>query len=194
MGSSLYDFSGFIGSIIAGLLALVAGYMVYRGATRAAEHQVAAMNAQIEAVRQQNRYLRNENQRRLAQDGVVAVKLLRSILGLIREDVTKLSQLLDQPQYVGPNRLVPASYRQLIYKPALSLVWDDLGACGSQVISNYLILDAKLSAFMRIQVYTVDVIQNELQAIVNILDALDRELESDAARHNHVLSETSQQD
>ena len=80
MVSSLYDFSGIIGSIIAGLLALVAGYTVYRGATRAAEQQVAAMNAQTEAVRQQNRYLRNENQRRLAQDGVVAVKLLRSVL------------------------------------------------------------------------------------------------------------------
>jgi hypothetical protein len=194
MVSSLYDFSGFIGSIIAGLLALVAGYIVYRGATRAAEQQVAAMNAQTEAVRQQNRYLLNENQRRLAQDGVVAAKLLRSVFGLIRDDVTKLSQLLAQPQYVGPNRLVPASYRQLIYKPALSLVWDDLGACGSQVISNYLTLDAKISAFMRTQIYTVDVMQNELQMIIDILDALDRELEGGAARHNNVLSETWQRD
>lgn len=194
MVSSLYDFSGIIGSIIAGLLALVAGYTVYRGATRAAEQQVAAMNAQTEAVRQQNRYLRNENQRRLAQDGVVAVKLLRSVLGCIRDDVIKLGQLLAQPQYVGPNRLVPASYRQLLYKPALRLVWDDLGACGSEVISNYLMLDAKISAFTRTQVYTIDVIQNELQIIVNILDALDRELENDAARHNDVLSETLQRE
>jgi hypothetical protein len=73
-------------------------------------------------------------------------------------------------------------------------VWDDLGACGSEVVSNYLILDAKLSAFMRTQVYTVDVIQNALQIIVNILDALDRALESDAARHNNVLSETLQRE
>jgi hypothetical protein len=43
-------------------------------------------------------------------------------------------------------------------------------------------------------VYSVDIIKNELQIITNILDFLERELETDAARCNAVLLDTSQQD
>jgi hypothetical protein len=148
---------------------------------------VAAVNAQTEAVRQQNRDLRNEGRRRLAQNGIVAVKLLDGVLEIIRTDVDELKRLLNQTQYFGTNRQAPSNYRQMIYKPPLSIVWDDLGACGTLVISNYILLDAKISQFARTQIHSVDVIQNELQIIINILDALGRELESDAARHNAVL-------
>jgi hypothetical protein len=187
MFGALYDFCRDQGSIIAGLLALVAGYIAFRGATRAAQQQVAAVNAQTEAVRQQNRDLRNEGRRRLAQNGIVAVKLLDGVLEIIRTDVDELKRLLNQTQYFGTNRQAPSNYRQMIYKPPLSIVWDDLGACGTLVISNYILLDAKISQFARTQIHSVDVIQNELQIIINILDALGRELESDAARHNAVL-------
>jgi hypothetical protein len=187
MFGALYDFCRDQGSIIAGLLALVAGYIAFRGATRAAQQQVAAVNAQTEAVRQQNRDLRNEGRRRLAQNGIVAVKLLDGVLEIIRTDVDELKRLLNQTQYFGTNRQAPPNYRQMIYKPPLSIVWDDLGACGTLVISNYILLDAKISQFARTQIHSVDVIQNELQIIINILDALGRELESDAARHNAVL-------
>ena len=60
MFSALYDFCRDQGSIIGGLLALAAGYLVFRGATRAADRQVSAAHAQTEALRQQNRDLRNE--------------------------------------------------------------------------------------------------------------------------------------
>jgi hypothetical protein len=187
MFGALYDFCRDQGSIIAGLLALVAGYIAFKGATRAAQQQVAAVNAQTEAVRQQNRDLRNEGRRRLAQNGIVAVKLLDGVLEIIRTDVDELKRLLNQTQYFGTNRQAPSNYRQMIYKPPLSIVWDDLGACGTLVISNYILLDAKISQFARTQIHSVDVIQNELHIIINILDALGRELESDAARHNAVL-------
>jgi hypothetical protein len=80
MFSALYDFCRDQGSIIGGLLALAAGYLVFRGATRAADRQVSAAHAQTEALRQQNRDIRNENRHRRAQDGIVATKLLASIL------------------------------------------------------------------------------------------------------------------
>jgi hypothetical protein len=52
MHSALYDFFRDQGSIVAGLLALAAGFLAFKGAMRAAEKQVAAANAQTEALRQ----------------------------------------------------------------------------------------------------------------------------------------------
>jgi len=51
MFSTLYDFCRDQGSIIGGLLALAAGYLVFRGTTGTADRQVAAANAQTEALR-----------------------------------------------------------------------------------------------------------------------------------------------
>jgi len=184
MFSTLYDFCRDQGSIIGGLLALAAGYLVFRGTTRTANRQVAAANAQTEALRQQNRDLRNEGQRRQGRDGIVATKLLASVLGIIINDVDKLKELLDHPRYTGTNRIVPTNYRQLLYKPPLNIVWDDLGMCSPDLVGKYLQLDAKLSEFARSQVYAVDIMQNELRVIADILVLLDQELQSDAARHN----------
>src|ERR1700736_3997548 len=192
MFSTLYDFCRDQGSIIGGLLALAAGYLVFRGTTRTADRQVAAANAQTEALRQQNRDLRNEGQRRQGRDAIVATKLL--VLGIIRNDVDKLKELLDHPRYVGTNRIVPTNYRQLLYKPPLNIVWDDLGMCSPDLVGKYLQLDAKLSEFARSQVYAIDIMQNELQVIADILVLLEQELQSDAARHNNLLLETMQQD
>jgi hypothetical protein len=194
MFSALYDFCRDQGSIIGGLLALAAGYLVFRGATRAGDRQVTAAHAQTEALRLQNRDLRNEGRHRQAQDGIVAIKLLASVLTIIRTDVDNLNQLLDQPRYTGTTRIVPPNYRQLIYKPPLTIVWDDLGRCSPDIVGHYLRLDARLSQFARAQVYAVDIMQNELQVIADILALLERDVESDAARHNNLLLETTQQD
>jgi len=187
MLSALYDFCRDQGSIIGGLLALAAGYLVFRGATRAADRQVSAAHAETEALRQQNRDLRNEGRHRQAQDGIVATKLLASVLTITRNDVDNLKQLLDQPRYTGTTRIVPPNYRQLIYKPPLNIVWDDLGRCSPDVVGHYLQLDARLSEFARTQVYAVDIMQNELQVIADILVVLEQAVVSDAARHNSLL-------
>ena len=100
-------------------------------------------------MRHQNRDLRNEARRRQARDGIVATKLVASVLTIIRNDVHNLKQLLDQPRYAGTNRIVPTNYRQLIYKPPLNIVWDDLGMCSPNIIGNYLQLDARLTEFAR---------------------------------------------
>jgi hypothetical protein len=189
----LYNFCRDQGAIIGGLLALAAGYLVFLATTRAAARHVAALTAQTEALRQQNADLRNEGQQRQARDRIVATKLLASVLAIIRNDADNLKQLLDQPRYAGTNRIVPTNYRQLIYKPPLNTVWDDLGMCSPEIIGNYLQLDARLSEFARTQVYAVDIMQTELQVIADILALLERDLESDAAIHNIALSKTAQQ-
>jgi hypothetical protein len=193
MVGAFYDFCRDQGAIIGGLLALAAGFLVFLATTRSADRQVAALTAQTEALRQQNADLRNETRRRQARDGIVATKLLASVLAIIRADVDNLKQLLDQPRYAGTNRIVPTNYRQLIYKPPLNTVWDDLGMCSPEIIGNYLQLDARLSEFARTQVYAVDIMQTELQVVADILTLLEQDLESDAARHDIALSETAQQ-
>jgi len=62
---------------------------------------------------------------------------------IIINDVDKLKELLDQPRYTGTNRIVPTNYRQLLYKPPLNIVWDDLGMCSPDLVGKYLQLDAK---------------------------------------------------
>ena len=194
MFGALYDFCRDQGSIIGGLLALAAGYLVFSSVRRSANQQVAAVNAQTEAVRQQNRDLRDEARHRQARDAIVALKLLGSVLAIIRNDADRLKQLLEQPRHVGTNRIVPTNYRQLLYRPSLGILWDDLGMCSPQTISNYLRLDARLAEFHRSQVYAVDIMQNEVQEISDILESLERELASEAARHNTTVAETLQQD
>lgn len=194
MFSALYDFCRDQGSIIGGLLALAAGYLVFSSVRHAADRQVAAVNAQTEAGRQQNRDLRDEARRREARDAIVALKLLGSVLAIIRNDVDRLKQLLDQPRHVGTNRIVPTNYRQLLYRPSLSILWDDLGMCSPETIGNYLQLDARLAEFARSQVYAVDIMQKEVQGISDIVELLEREVAGTAARHNTTLAETLQQD
>jgi hypothetical protein len=73
----------------------------------------------------------NEGRHRQAQDGIVATKLLASVLTIIRNDVDNLKQLLDQPRYTGTNRIVPPNYRQLISKPPLNIDPISLTVIGS---------------------------------------------------------------
>ena len=192
MFGALYDFCRDQGSIIGGLLTLAAGYLVFSSVRRSANQQVAAVNAQTEAVRQQNRDLLDEARRRQARDAIVALKLLGSVLAIIRNDVDRLKQLLEQPRYIGTNRIVPANYRQLLYRPPLGILWDDLGMCSPETISNYLQLDARLAEFGRSQVYAVDMMQNEVREISEILQLLEHELASETTRHNTTLAETLQ--
>ena len=152
MDSVLYDFFRDQGSIIGGLLALAAGYLAFTGAMRAAEKQVTAANAQTGALRQQNSDLKTESRRRLAREAIIATKLLGSVLLIVRADVAKVTKLLDQPVYFGPNMVAPATIRQLIYQLPLDIVWGNLGVCGTEVVNNYLLLDAKLDEFAKTHV------------------------------------------
>ena len=80
MHSALYEFCRDQGSIIGGLLALATGLPGFQRGVRAAGRQVAAVNAQTEALRQQNSDLKTESRRKLAREGIIAIKLLGSVL------------------------------------------------------------------------------------------------------------------
>jgi len=70
---------------------------------------------------------------------------------IVRTDVAKVTKLLDQPVYFGSNKVAPANIRQLIYQLPLDIVWGNLGVCGTEVVNNYLLLDAKLDEFAKTQ-------------------------------------------
>ena len=139
MDSALYDFFRDQGSIVAGLLALVAGVLAFRGAMRSAEKQVAAVNTQTDALQQQNSDLKTENRRGRAREAIIAIKLLGSVLRIVRGDIAKVKKLVEQPQYFGPNKVAPTSARQIIYQLPLDIVWGNLGVCGTEVVDKYLL-------------------------------------------------------
>jgi hypothetical protein len=80
MFGALYDFCRDQGSIIGGLLALAAGYLVFSSVRRSANQQAAAVNAQTEAVSQQYRDLRDEARHRQARDALVALTRLKHLI------------------------------------------------------------------------------------------------------------------
>ncbi len=188
----LYDFFRDQGGIIAGVIALLAGVVAYLGAMRAAKMQVSAVEQQTNVVRQQNAHLKSETPRRLAHDGIIAVRLLEGVLRRIADDIARLSKLLDQPAYCGPNAVAPADWRKLISKPPLSTVWNNLGICEPEVVYHYLLLDAKIDEFENTAI-GVDNMKNRLADLVNIVKLLQNRLEGVAQRYSGVLADFSQE-
>src|ERR1700689_1215417 len=191
MCSALYEFFRDQGSIIAGLLALAAGIIAYRGARQAAEMQVRAVNKQTEALIHQNTFLKIENVRKLARESLISVRLIEGILSEIKDDIDRLSKLLDQPQYLDqPNAVAPSEWRALIHKPPLAVVWNNIGLCGIEVINKYLLLDRTLDEFANRNVNGVDYIKNSLATITNIVDFLRAELDQTGKCCSAVLADT----
>ena len=163
MSSELWNFFRDQGSIISGLLALLAGIIAFGGARHAAKLQVKAIDQQTEAIRDQNDELKNETRRRQSQEKIVATTLLEGILARISADINQLNKLLDQPRYSQPNVLIPASWKRLIYAPPLSVVWNELGVCGRGVVEKYLELDAEIHEFASYNINSVDATKKSLR-------------------------------
>src|SRR5258706_13780239 len=111
MFSTLYDFCRDQGSIIGGLLALAAGYLVFRGTTRTADRQGAAANAQTEALRQQNRDLRNEGQRRQGRDRVLGTKAPPNGPRILNKYIGQPKEIAGPPSLSRHNQKRPAQFR-----------------------------------------------------------------------------------
>lgn len=165
MHSALYEFFRDQGSILAGILALMAGIIAYLG------------------VWQQSRQLKNEVRRQLARESLIATRLLDGVLSRMQQDVVAVKKLLEQPLYFNnPNAVVPGDWKTLIQKPALSVVWDNLGMCGQSVIDNYLSLDTKIDRFAKREIGGVDYMKNMLAEFTILIDVLRDELAKDARR------------
>src|SRR5215469_7804510 len=183
MFQALYAFFRDQGSIIAGLLALIAGGLAYRGARTAATMQVQAADKQTAALTEQNQSLKRENARMLARESLISVRLLEGVLGGIADDIGRLKKLLDQPQFFGqPNAVAPSDWKDLIRKPPLAVVWDSIGLCGTEVINHYLLLHRTLDEFANRSNSGIDGMKNTLATLTNIIAVLRDELGETAKR------------
>jgi hypothetical protein len=96
---NVYDFLKDQGSLIAGMLALVASFLLYWGGRSSAEAQVAVLKEQTNILREQNEYLIRENRRHLARSSLSAIRLVIGVLGNIKDGVRDLAKILEEPRY-----------------------------------------------------------------------------------------------
>jgi hypothetical protein len=185
---SLYYWCRDQGSLVAGAMALVAGVIAYVGAVHGAKDQAAATNEQTAALRQQNEALKESQRRTLARDGLVAIRMLNSVIDQMQGDIDRVTELLDQPAYSGMNAAAPGSWKTLIQKPPLSVVWITLGNCGREVIDKYLMLDSKIDQFAKDGVHGAQYMRDKLNEFSEIAHFVSAELESDAQKCNAVLA------
>jgi hypothetical protein len=172
------------GSIISGILALIAGVVAYGGAMHAAKIQVAAL-------KEQNAALKGENRRKLARDSIVAIRLLSGVVRGMKDDSKRIRDLLQQPQYMVPNAIAPTDWRQSIAKPPLAVVWNSLGLCGREIIETYLVLDAKVEEFARRDVPAAKYMREQLAGFMGAIDILASELDAEAKRCLDLLAENA---
>jgi hypothetical protein len=174
MWSALYVFFRDEGSIIAGVIALAAGYIAYAGATRAAKIQVDAMTVQTEALKQQNSELKIENRRRLAREEIVAVRLLLGVVKRIGNDC-KNPKLIESPG--------------LKAKPPLSVVWNHLGVCDQEIIEKYLSLDEAIDQSVCLNTNFSRELREKQSELASMAELLIADLDDEMKRGLAVLAE-----
>ena len=127
MWCSIYNFSRDQGSIIAGLMALCAAWIAYRGATTAADRQVAAAQGQVAAAEAQTAYLQHETRRDIARRSMISVNMLFGVLIKLQADIIRLERIVDEPPYSIGKTAVPAPLLKCVRLPDLEIVWGELG-------------------------------------------------------------------
>ncbi len=188
---TLYEIGRDQGSLIGGLLALVAGVIAYCGAWNAAKLQVNAVNIQTAELRKQDTELKNDNRRRLAGTEIGAIKLISSVLNRVTEGITRVENFTDEKARALAGAVLTEDWRNIIRKPALATVLNHLSLCGPDVVDKYLLLDAHLDAFAeRANIVNFDT-QRALEELAKIVEFLNQELSTDAARCYALLEETS---
>jgi hypothetical protein len=168
----LYDWQ----SLLAGVLALIAGIAAYCAGRR-----------QARAVEQQNSELKRAENRRLAREELIAVRLFEADLARIEEDTTRITNTLNHPQYDNPQASVPANYRRMIHKPDITVVWDKLGLCDPETITTYLGLDHKIEQFWETDIGSASWHKQRLGEFATMSKSLRESLASQAHRVEAVL-------
>jgi hypothetical protein len=187
----IYEFLKDQGSIIAGLLALLAGVVAYYGSRKAADLQVKAAEKQTDILREQNTYLVRENRRKLARDSLVAIRLVIGALERIKADTKDLKRRFQEPPHSMPGSPGTATPRdlELISAPAMQLLWQNLGLCGQEVIDKFLLVDKIIHEVKRADNWNVIHITSKLTEINTIIDFLDEELSTEAQKCYSVLKD-----
>jgi hypothetical protein len=181
---TVYDLLKDMGGVIGGLLAFMAGLLAY-----------SAGRAQAKAVREQNRQLKCETKRHLAHEVIVATRLIDGVLSRIDTDISRLNSLIDQPQYKAEQATIPASWKSLIRRPSIAVVWDKLGLCGQDTIKPYLNLEAELEEFQKNNVLGAKFNKEKLQKCSDIVNSLRGFLDAQGKEaHSTILETESEKD
>lgn len=171
------------GSIIAGFLALGAGWLAY-----------SAGLAQAKAVDRQNEELKRTERRRLARSVIVAARLMDGVLSGIKESVDREILRVGNSAADPLTIEMAVTFWKRIHKPDLSMVWDQLGILDQEIISNYMrldrIVDKKIQPdFLDPTNVKINVILKELREVEAIVTSLQGFLEGVFKNVNLVLAE-----
>lgn len=178
---AVYQFFQDQGGSIGGVLAFIAGVLVYYVGRR-----------QAKAVEDQNHQLRREKRRELARNSLIAGRLLDGILESVAVNI----------QHIGPFSTDPGSMilenetnqiRQALKPPPLYQIMQYLGQCNTQAIEDYYLLCDRIENFrVRTASTAGNVLRTELDSIQAVLRHCREEIAGDMARASAVLRDTQE--
>jgi hypothetical protein len=97
---------------------------------------------------------------------------------------------LSQSQYQRQQATLPSTYRRMINKPEITVVWEKLGLCDPEIITTYLQLDHKIDQFWETDTVSVNWHLNNLNEFATLIKSLRGSLAKEAHRLEAVLLET----
>ena len=183
-GGELNPYSGFFGflynwqSIEAGILALAAGYFAF-----------AVGRQQVNALREQNLFLKTESKRNLARLNLTACTLILGVISLSEENIKSVMVRLAGSTSSGPNAIFPGEALRGVKIPEINVVWSELAKLSSDSVEQYLSLDTEISKLSLTGHYQIHDLTNILQKIIIIINALKTELIGNRTTSLKLLSE-----
>jgi hypothetical protein len=122
------------GSIVGGLLAFVAGLLVYRSG-----------RAQATAVNKQYEEFKETEALRLARSSVVAARMMDGVLAGIEDDLEREEAYVSHQQNQTITDVMAHAAWIRIRKPELLVVWELLSVLDRSIAKDYMTLDREIA-------------------------------------------------
>ena len=179
--STLYDFCRDQGSLVGGILALLAGVLLY-----------CVGRQQVHAITAQSRELKNEKRRDLARGCLIAGRLLDGVLDVVAEEITGIGNLGDDANPLG--EAATNDIRQKLNILPLYPILGYLGQFNPEAIDGYYLLRRKIEKFRERSTGTSPrELMEKLQSIRVIQEHCREEIARDTANAHQVLHDTQRQ-
>jgi hypothetical protein len=192
----LYDWQ----TLVAGVLAVVAGigtiWATRDAATRqiaTAAGQIAIAERQLQAAEAENQRLRTVEKRERAGRSLIACRMLEGVLAILEEQADRVAK-----EIPGSNNLQytlnPVEIRELftkIRKPELGVVWGNLGMIEFSTGQIYMRLDFLLSNWQQIEAsnWPSTKVESVVREIASLAKAGRQELSQTAHSMNQILAD-----
>jgi hypothetical protein len=133
-------------TMIAGVLAIVGGWLAYRAGIRqanatrsSAEGQIEAIREQTAAAKQQAADLKLAEQRRLARERLAVAGLLYTALGVVVGQIEGARSMFSVPAdgLVDEGGLI----RRQVGKPGFAYLWERIGVFEGEIVAGFLNLE-----------------------------------------------------